>query len=698
MALGLVLALEGFGIFNLVSAFRNNLTLARANQLSLLGQMVAVVALYIVASRVVMVTYMTDTIVATYMGVLKVLTLQSPYGFSIKPLLDQFGFSPSFYTPGVDGSFDFLSVLPFYLVGLRDLRDGIFIFHLASVLAIFALVPSKYKSASLAPFGLFSFVIAGSWTDSVWAFFLVVTALTWYRHPKASWASLGLAVAAKQIALVVAPFLMIRLWHETPTPKIRALGTSIGIATMAFFLPNLPFIFASPGPWWKDIVAPYLPGTPSQIPGGIGLSNFLLDVGIALPSSFFILLMLGASSFLLYAYARHYRGLNSMLFAFPILLFFLYYRSFPNYMAYWVFPLVFELCRLGGPNIRALFTVKLPTISWNPPTNTIFKLVRRRLTPSLMVIMSLTIAFVGVSGAYISEASTAKTTIQINGVMDPDSIGAATLVGVTMRNLLSTPISPNFFVKWGPLPYYWTTNSSSLLATGASDSFIIQAPDALSAVPRGYNFHIVIYDKLTGQLLGESASAKADVAAPSLSNPGLKWWALDAGVGKKVPFDWKLSQSNTDLSTSRISPLGLNGTSGIQLTLNYTALGNGIESLALSQKASLNARNVTVHFNQSFVPVRPSKAIFATSITDGTHTLYFVFSNRTTVQTVTTYATNTTVLVPASTTAWNSIRLSPQAVWVGQGWSLPVQVTITLFVESDAPGVFSASLSSVNPV
>jgi hypothetical protein len=704
-ALGLIVSLDALGIFNLAWAFRRTLTLGRANQLSLLGHMVAVVSLYVVASRFVMVSYLTDTIVATYLGVLKVVALQSPYGFSIKPLLDQFGFSPSFYTPGVDGSFDFhlaypslsfLSVLPFYLIGVRDLRDGIFIFHLASVLAIFALVPSKFKSASLAPFGLFSFVIAGSWTDSVWAFFLVVTALTWYRHPKASWASLGLAVAAKQIALVVAPFLLIRLWHETPTLKIRAIGKSLGIAAMAFILPNLPFIAASPSSWWKDIVAPYLPGTPSQIPGGIGLSNFLLDVGIALPSSFFIVLMLSASAFLLYAYARHYQGLNSMVFAFPIFLFFFYYRSFPNYMAYWLFPLVFELCRLGGPNIRALFTAKLPTIPWSPSTSTIVKLVHRRLTPSVMVVLSLTVAFVGVSGAYISQASTAKTTIQINGVMDPDSIGAATLINVTIMNLLSTPVSPTFFVKWGPLPYYWTTNSSAPLAGGASNAFLIEAPDGLSAIPRGDPFHIVIYDRLTGQLLGESAAAKADIATPPLSNPGLKWWALDASVGKKVPFGWKLSLANTDLSTSKISPLGFNGTAGVQLTLNYTALANGIESLALSQKALLNATSVIVHFNQSFVPVHPGKAIFATSITDGTHTLYFVFSNRTTVQTVTTFPTNTTVLVPASTTGWNSISLSPQAIWVGQGWTLPVQVTITLFIESNSPGIFYASVSSVN--
>src|SRR5437667_12303474 len=109
------------------------------------------------------------------MVVLKVLELQSPYGFSIKPLLDQFGFSPSFYTPGVDGSFDFhlaypslsfLSVVPFYVLGIRDLRDTVFIFFLLSILIVFGFAPAKFKSISLAPFVLFPLVIAAGWPHS----------------------------------------------------------------------------------------------------------------------------------------------------------------------------------------------------------------------------------------------------------------------------------------------------------------------------------------------------------------------------------------------------------------------------------------------------------------------------------------------------------------------------------------------------
>jgi hypothetical protein len=706
-ALGLAAGLMGLGLFNLLSSSRKSLSLSRANLLSLAGNLVLFISLYAVVSRLILVSYTTDTVVGTYMGVLRFLQLQSPYGFSIKPLLDKFGFSPSFYTPGVDGSFDFhlaypslsfLSIVPFYLLGLHDVRDTVFIFHLMSVVTIFALAPGRLKSTSVLPFTLFSVVIAGSWTDSVWAFFLVLTAVFWYRHPKASWVSLGLAVAVKQIAIVVAPFLLIRLWKETPQSGFRTVARDVGLMVAAFFLPNLPFIISTPWSWWADVVAPFLPNAPAQVPGGIGLSGFLLDLGIALPSSFFLVLMAGTTSVLLYLYARHYRGLNSLVFAFPILIFFLYYRSFPNYMAYWLFPLVLELCRLGGPNLRLPFSIGLPHVAWRPPTGTFVRVLRRRLTPSVIVVLAITVIFAGVSGAYISQVATTRASFQLNGVMDPDSIGSATLINLTITNLLTTPVSPIFFVKYSPLPYFWTSNSTTLLGSGSSHSYVIAAPDAVSAVPRGNQFHVMIYDKLTGQLLGESASWKADIPAPPLQNPRLKWWVLDPSVATRVPFNWKLSLSNIDPLWSGIGPMGVNGTSGMQMILNYTSAKAGVERLALSQKVLLNSTNVRIHFNQSLTTNLPGNLFFAASVTDGTHTLYYVFSDQTTQQTIRTYATNTTVIIPTQRSQWSTIILSPQPFWSAQGWAIPQQVTFTVLLESNLGGVYYASFDSIAPL
>jgi len=313
--------------------------------------------------------------------------------------------------------------------------------------------------------------------------------------------------------------------------------------------------------------------------------------------------------------------------------------------------------------------------------------------------MVVTLAFVGVSGAYISQVSSPKASIQINGVMDPDSLGAATRINVTLTNLLATPVSPTFFVKHGPLPFYWTTNSSAALTGGAENTYVISAPDALSAVPRGNQFRIMIYDRLTGQLLGESSSWKVDVPAPPLVNPGLNWWVLEQSIGKRVPFGWKLSLSNTDPLVSGVTPLGVNGTSGLQMMLNYTSAGKGlVEELALSQRALLNATSVNIHFNQSLTTDITTKTMFAASVTDGTHTLFFIFSNKATQQTITPYATNTTIITPTQIFTWNSVRMDPQGVWNSQGWATPQIVTLTVFVESSSVGVYYASIDGINPV
>src|SRR5437016_7920423 len=107
-----------------------------------------------------------------------------------------------------------------------------------------------------------------------------------------------------------------------------------------------------------------------------------------------------------------------------------------------------------------------------------------------MVVMTLTVIFAGVSGAYITQASSPRTAIQINGVMDPDSIGSPTMINVPVTNLLATPVLPIFFVKYSFLTYFWPSNSPSPLNSGPPSSYVITAPDALSAVPRGDQFPI----------------------------------------------------------------------------------------------------------------------------------------------------------------------------------------------------------------
>jgi hypothetical protein len=259
------------------------------------------------------------------------------------------------------------------------------------------------------------------------------------------------------------------------------------------------------------------------------------------------------------------------------------------------------------------------------------------------------------------------------------------------------PVSPTFFVKFAWLTYLWNPAPNSLLQSGSQATYEITAPDALSAVPEGDMFHVIIYDGLSGQLLGESLASKATIPTPPIANPSLKWWALEPSVGKKIPFGWKFSPSNTDLFSSHITPLGYNGTSGFQMILNYTSTGIGSQQMILSQKTLLNETAVGLHFNQSFTTSLASGLFFAAGVTDGTHTLYYVFSNRAAQRAITQFSTNTTIIVPITGSQWNNATLSPQPDWTSQGWIIPQQVTISFFLASESPGIYSASIASIDP-
>src|SRR3989449_2272259 len=520
-----------FGAFNLLNSRREQLSLSRSNLLSLSGHLCASVVLYLLFTRVLWVTYITDSIVGSYMGVLKVLAFQNPYGYSIKPFLDQFSFSPSFYTPRVDGSFEFhlnypalnfLSLLPLYAVGLHDLRDGVFVFHIVSILVIFGLVPSRQKALSLAPFVFFPAFVASSWTDSVWAFFLLAGTVLWYRNRNIGLLMVGLAGATKQIALVAAPFLIIRLWQESPGSKLR--NTLVGTAAIVtgFIGPNIPFILSSPSQWWAATIAPYLPGGAVEIPGGIGLSGILLRVGISPPPLFFVALMglVGMGS--LYLYATRYSKSRYYVWIFPALILFFYYRSFPNYIFYWSLPLALEFFT-NKPGLSIWHFSPFSGIALRPTIALGLHSLRVRLRVPLLAGLLLTTIFVGAYGVYVSSSPTYKVEVRIDSVTDPDGIGAATLLNLTLDNQTPQLITPSFFVYWLYLPYLWSSNSSHTLGPWSSASYIVTATDGVGAIPRSTSFWVYVFDTNTGSLVGKSLLSTPNTPFPPLPIPTFDW-------------------------------------------------------------------------------------------------------------------------------------------------------------------------------
>ncbi len=690
-----------FGAYDILVSRRRSLTLSRSNLLSLGGHVCAAIFLYVLLTRVLWVTYMTDSIVGSYMGILKALAFQNPYGYSIKPFLDQFSFPPSFYTPRIDGSFEFhlnypalnfLALLPLYAAGLHDLRDGVFLFHLVSVLLIFGLVPSRQKALGLAPFVFFPAFVAASWTDSVWAFFLVGGAILWYKNRNLALAMIGFAGATKQIALIVLPFLLIRLWQESPGSRIKNTLTGATVAVVGFLGPNLPFIISSPSSWWVATILPYLPGGAAQVPGGVGLSGLLLLIGVAPPPLFFVLLVGIATGTSLYLYTFRLARSSYFVWVFPILIMFFYYRSFPNYLFYWTIPLVFEFFRVR-PSLSIWRFSPIHLFSWHPSMGSALLSLRSKFRVPLIAGMLLTTVFVGAFGAYASNSSTSGVQVEINSVADPDGIGATTLLNVTLENLTSQPIVPSFFVKWYVLPYLWASNSNQTVYASSAATFLVTATDGLAAVPRGMSFRVYVYDSRTGSLVGESSGLRADATYFPIENSHFRWWTLDVGSGEKVPFGWKLTKINVASSTSVIEPLG-QSQDGVSFYVNYTSPGVKFERVTLSQRVVLNATKIRLSVLNPFPISTSTGVILGLFITDGAHELSYIFSNETGLS-ISSSSYNYTKVIPVSSSTWTSILIDSNQDWQAQGWAIPSQVTFSVFLQADNLGDYTTSITGI---
>ncbi len=701
----LSLSLVCFGLYNLSVSLKEGVRLSRVNVLALSGHICALFAFYLFSTRFLTVVYATDSMVGTYMGIIKTLHGQNPYLFSIKPFLDQFGFPPSYYTPRVDGSFEFhlnypalnfLSLLPSYLVGLHDLRDGVLFFHVLSILVVFHLAPSRLKPLSIVPFALgFPLAIVYSWTDSVWAFFLILSALYWNRDRRVSLVTFGLAAATKQIAFAAMPFLLVGLWIESEGSRLRGLLRGVGLILAGYLVPNLPFILTSPSAWWSGTVAPYLPWSTPMVAGGIGLSEILADLGLVLSSSFYTVLagIAGVATILLFFF--RFQRVKHLMWAMPGVVLFFYPRSFPNYLVYWLFPLIVERLVNGPFNLGVNLFPKLAITALRTPGRLSPGAFKRRTWASLLIFLSLTMVFAGVSGAYVSRVSASRVEVQVENIADPDNLGAATVLNGTLTNYRVDTIWPKFFVKWYFLPFFWNTRSNSSLPANSKAPYVIAATDALAAIPRGSQFKVLVFDSKTGDFVGQSKLFTSNLVRPPIANPHFQWWALDAATGKQVPYGWKLTLVNTEEPFDGINALNQTLSSGVQMRLNYTSTRTSPTQVAVTQKLLFNETNLKFVAFQTFTTNSPGKVVLGARLTDGTHLLFFILSSTASQESVSTYSENTTVTIPVNPFTWSSVVLDTPTVWRAQGWAEPTNVDFSLYIEASFHGYYFANVKEI---
>ncbi len=161
----------------------------------------------------------------------------------------------------------FLVYVPLVWLGLPNTMA------LNALLLVCLLVAAAWGTPRGLRFGVWATLLAGSFlifyalggSFEVVAFLPVLLAWRWREHRWLSPLLLGLGCAVKQVVWPLALFYLVITWRERGP---RAAVERGGVALLAFLLPNLPFLAASPSAWASSLL---LPITLPVFPSGIGL-------------------------------------------------------------------------------------------------------------------------------------------------------------------------------------------------------------------------------------------------------------------------------------------------------------------------------------------------------------------------------------------------------------------------------------------
>jgi tetratricopeptide (TPR) repeat protein len=463
---------------------------------------------------------------------------QNPYAWDFSDMLRAYRDQGAFITPLLDGTYQHrvtYPALPTLLLagldvfGLGQPRLLSFISQMALVCLLYMGAPARLRPLALLPLlalqDFTTFTLSGI-QDVVWSMLLVAMILAW-RRP--IWRAIlyGLACAFRQQPWLIAPFLLIDLWHEpgAARDKIRRLLLFAAISGGTFLLINLPFIIWDAHAWWLGAFEPAYAifNVYSQ-----GLSVITQYGLAALPRSFYTFLQFSTYLLLLVVHWRHPRWVGRAFWIFPAIFFWLYYRSLASYWVYWLPPL---LCAIGrdfkGLAGGSRHAGEAPQ-RWAGTAGLALALLFANGAAAWALLQRPP----SIEAAYALPLETVDYGTPLVGRLH---------VGVTNRG--ATALLPRFAVQHDPgtqaLPWAIESGPESL-APGESGRYIINALIAARMFPASEGGQIVITDAS-----GDYSRRRVVTVPPDLSftrpqaiaNPGFVYWP----GGGRTPAAWSLA-------------------------------------------------------------------------------------------------------------------------------------------------------------
>jgi uncharacterized membrane protein len=459
----------------------------------LIATLTGVIAWFAVEVTAFYPQYRADTMVLSHIAAEQTLRGRNPYTVETAAVVQEvqrLGFPLSLLTQTTDGkpitrlvaypALHFLVFVPALAAGVRDLRWVVLVFELLALSMLWRWSPPRFQPLVFVPLLVnrdLLVIFTSGLTDWLWVTPLMMAALFLTRGQiTLAGVAYGCAAAVKPLPWMALPFLVIWLVRSRPTetPPLVPARMFLGAALVTFLVINAPFMILDPAAWGRSVATPFLD---PLILDGHGLS-VLSKMGLV-PDSRLLYgaLTAGAGTIASVAYWAFFSRLRDALWILPAAVMWLSYRSFHNYVLYWIPPtFLWLMLRAQGVPARATAAQAATPVGSAP--------VSRRL----VVIGVLMIVFVVSLAAAIGTVKSSSAPIELRIIAvsarsDPHIIDA---ISVEVTNRTAGSIEPIFTVIRAGHSITWHVEGGPrALAAGARAIYDIVAPAGGGRLPAG---------------------------------------------------------------------------------------------------------------------------------------------------------------------------------------------------------------------
>ncbi len=598
----------------------------------------------------------TDSAVYTDMAATLLLKGRNPYSWDYSGAMALYRSDLNSSTPttrGIDEALYPYPALPFLLTAAFQLihLPGIFgvlvVGNMAMLGVLFFAAPKALRPVILIPtsvgfaFNFTALTLVGV-MDNVWAGLLLTMMILW-RRP--GWRAIlfGLAIAFKQVPWFLAPFLLMRIWHEAQEGdrRLRDVIYFTALSVGTFLLVNSPFIIMTPVAWLQGVTEPVRDSLVLLSQGGL---SSLTQYGIVyLPKTFYLIAVIVVLALLLFCYWRHESVLRNVIWLFPAIVLWVSYRAIVTYWVYWLIPM------LGTLNYSPRPTPERPT--------------RWQVTAAVAActVAALTL-FAVVSASPATIEVDIQTPVLVSGA------GTINTVDARITNKSQRVLTPRFMVQsnrttWNSVP--WQIDSGpTTLQPGQSADYQVSAGLNDAAWTLYDTSQLVVVDAGENSALRGVATLPADPALlwpDAIPNAAYQFWTDD----RSSPIFWAVQSFPAGSGGASIEKQA--GRDALALAVDPKGSGLGVTSVAVQTIFPARAFGVWLYADSALA--NSPLAAYGIELDDSQHVVrYQIGALNDTPSSASTQNYQRLNLPPDQ---WSYVEIDPSAVYTQQGWQLP---------------------------